>query len=90
MVGSNLCMCVIRIIDARSIVDITVAWPFALMNTLIVSIQSYVMATRPFAYMLISGICFIAVCVVSFLDIYPSIKVLKSVITRKNEFSDNR
>ena len=48
------------------------------------------MATRPFAYMLISGICFIAVCVVSFLDIYPSIKVLKSVITRKNEFSDNR
>lgn len=90
MVGSNLCMCVIRIIDARSIVDITVAWPFALMNTLIVSIQSYVMATRPFAYMLISGICFVAVCVVSFLDIYPSIKVLKSVITRKNEFSDNR
>ena len=86
MVGSNLCMCVMRIIDVRPIVNITVAWPFALLNIFLITIQACVMSLGMPGYMLISVVCFFAICVVSFFDIYPSIKILKSVIIQKNRF----
>lgn len=83
MVGGNLCMCVMRIIDAKSIVNIAVSWPLTLLNTLSIFIQAYIMSVRSSAYMLISLICFCVVCVVSFWDIYPSVKAFKSMVIRK-------
>ena len=83
MVGSNLVMYIMRVTMAGQIVKINVNWPFMLMGILLICVQTCVMAWRINGYMLMSGILFVAVCTVSILDIYPSLKSLISVFKRR-------
>ena len=68
MVGSNLVMYVIRVAMAHPIVRIAVNWPLMLINILIVAVQACIMAWHPSRYLLISGVLFLLVCIVSALD----------------------
>lgn len=80
MVGSNLVMYVIRVVMANQIVKINVNWPLMLTNILLMSVQTCVLAWHPAAYMLVSAMLFLAVCVVSAIDIYPSVKTLSVAV----------
>lgn len=80
MDGSNLIMYVMRVFMASSIVKITVNWPFMLTNIIIVTFQACVMSWQVPMYMLLSGLLFVSVFVVSILDIYPVMMDLISVI----------
>ena len=88
MVGSNLVMYVIRVVMANQIVKIDVNWPLMLTNILLVSVQTCVLAWHPAAYMLVSAVLFLAVCVVSAIDIYPSVEALSAAV--KGKGSRNR
>ena len=83
MVGSNLVMYVIRVVMAHPIVRIAVNWPLMLMNIVIVAAQACVMAWHPSEYLLISGVLFLLVCIVSTLDVYPFVKSLVNAISGK-------
>lgn len=71
MVGSNLVMYAIRVVMANQIVKINVNRPLMLANILLVSVQTCVLAWHPTAYTLVSAVLFLAVLVVSAIDIYP-------------------
>ena len=73
-------MYVMRVFMASSIVKITVNWPFMLTNIIIVTFQACVMSWQVPMYMLLSGLLFVSVFVVSILDIYPVMMDLISVI----------
>lgn len=83
MVGSNLVMYAMRVVMARPIVRISVNWPLMLLNVLMVCLQVCVMVWRVNGYLVIAWLVFAAVCVVSALDIYPSLRDLLSVVVRK-------
>ena len=83
MVGSNLVMYAIRVVMANQIVKIDVNWPLMLVNILLVSVQTCVLAWHPTAYMLVSAVLFLAVLVVSAIDIYPSVKTLSVAVKGK-------
>ena len=84
MVGSNLVMYVIRVAMAHPIVRIAVNWPLMLINILIVAVQACIMAWHPSRYLLISGVLFLLVCIVSALDAYPFVKSLATAISGKS------
>lgn len=84
MVASNLSMYVIRVVMAWPIVRIIVNRPLMLLNIALVCVQACVMVRQPNGYPVISWIVFVAVCVVSVLDIYPSIRSLLGVVSSKN------
>ena len=84
MVASNLSMYVIRVVMARPIIRITVNRPLMLLNIALVCAQACVMVRQLNGYPVISWIVFVAVCVVSVLDIYPSIRSLLGVVSNQN------
>lgn len=83
MVGSNLVMYAIRVVMANQIVKINVNRPLMLANILLVSVQTCVLAWHPTAYTLVSAVLFLAVLVVSAIDIYPSVKTLSVAVKGK-------
>lgn len=83
MVGSNLVMYAIRVVMANQIVKINVNRPLMLANILLVSVQTCVLAWHPTAYTLVSAVLFLAVLVVSAIDIYPSVKTLSVAVQGK-------
>lgn len=83
MVGSNLIMYAMRIVLARPIVRIKVNWPLTLLNILLVCLQTCVMVWRINEYLVISWFIFAVTCTVSALDVYPSLRVLLSALTKK-------
>lgn len=82
MVGSNFVMYIIRVVMADDIVKIQVKWPIMLLNLILVTIQACVMSLRPPAYLLISAMLFLFVCVLSAIDIYPSARLLLAAARR--------
>lgn len=83
MVGSNLVMYITRVIMARPFVGISINWPLMLANFLLVCVQTCVMAWHQSRYMLTSSILFLAICGMSAMDIYPSVRSLASVLRRR-------
>lgn len=85
MVGSNLIMYAIRVVMARPIVMIQVNWSLTLLNILLVCLQVCVMVWHINGYLVISWLVFVAVCVVSVLDIYPALRILLSTVVKKKQ-----
>lgn len=85
MVASNLVMYIIRVIMTRTIVQINVNWLFTLMNFMFIFIQTCVMVVHPNKYILISGMLFLMICIISVLDLYPFIKAALVGMEKKEE-----
>ena len=85
LVASNLLMYVMRMFRASSIMTIKVNWPLMIASTLLLTLQVCVMSWKLSNYMILAAIIFIGICIVSFFDFYPSMKMIISVFRKRKK-----
>lgn len=82
MVVSNFVMYAMRVFRSGSIVRISVKWPIMILNFVLISAQVCVMSWQPSGYMTLSACILAAICIVSFVDVYPSVRSILSTLIR--------
>ncbi|RYQ08927.1 multidrug transporter [Bifidobacterium pseudolongum subsp. globosum] len=85
LVASNFVMYIMRVFRSSTVIIIHVNWPLMISNTLLLILQICAMVNRVNNYMTFSAVVFIGVCILSFLDFYPSFKVILNIAKMKSK-----
>lgn len=78
-------MYIMRVFRSSTVIIIHVNWPLMISNTLLLILQICAMVNRVNNYMTFSAVVFIGVCILSFLDFYPSFKVILNIAKMKSK-----